>query len=579
MSMAESEITTGYFRYILRRSWHFFIAVQLANAGGSIAIVGAVVSALDSASGDFSWLSTLNATAMFATGTALLTLGKWARVQVRKLTALVIPSPSALSAESYVLYLRPFGMDRELSVVQPLLGRRFWLPLGHIFHFNEDDETREEKLARLFRRFGRMVAVGHPEERFPNLGADRFYLHRYDWKRDVTKLIRRARLVVLVAGIPRENQSAEGTLWEFAEATRLMPPSQIVLLVSTDLDAYNRFREGVSAGRAKRARKLSEERVALPDLSGHLSREAVKSKQSSLRGLIHFSDDWTPNFTRCDPSVEPHFPDWLKWRAVLKNQLNPVLDLLEERLPGKAVRPEFRWVHLLACLVLASFSIVAAFHFSPDNVSLLGRIGFFVLMAMWAAGGIRAWFSYEQDVTLRSVEILLSAADEERYYARHPPHSWLDTLILNVAFITLGTCLGIIFGTTGAPLLIPGVDAEARQNFEHFATVGCTIGAFVGALAGATLQERLRLLVRRLTQSEGEDDGGAGPNATKKPYVKRLRSLNSITFTLLLLLSATLTSLAGLILAVVIGKPFYGAVIGAMLELYLIVPLIKSRIV
>ena len=101
----------------------------------------------------------------------------------RSLTTVMTPAASAP-----VLYLRSFTDDEAA-------GRRY----GKL--------TEEEQLAKALAWFGPLLAVGHPGERLPHVGAQRIYLADDVWQPRVTELMKTASLVVIRTG------SSQGFRW------------------------------------------------------------------------------------------------------------------------------------------------------------------------------------------------------------------------------------------------------------------------------------------------------------------------------------------------------------------------------
>jgi hypothetical protein len=120
-----------------------------------------------------------------------------------------------------ILYLRTFDDDNEESR-NPDSG-------GMIFG------TYEERLIRAMRRYGPVVAIGRPGERLPPLGAARMYADA-DWKRTVSELAAKARLVVL------RPAATEAVLWEATTAARVAGGDKVALYVrGLRLDAWTGF--------------------------------------------------------------------------------------------------------------------------------------------------------------------------------------------------------------------------------------------------------------------------------------------------------------------------------------------------
>lgn len=115
------------------------------------------------------------------------------------------------------------------------------------------------------------------------------------WQEPVHQLMRRSRLTVLTLG------TSEGTMWELAEALRLLPPQRLVLfLPSMDKGDYERIRTEIDAtphlNRTTTPGAYPSPRLPgsrLPPCPPWLDR----SDWEPVRGVIHFDADWTPTLT------------------------------------------------------------------------------------------------------------------------------------------------------------------------------------------------------------------------------------------------------------------------------------------
>ena len=68
-----------------------------------------------------------------------------------------------------------------------------------------------------------MIAIGKPGERFPELGAARFYVTNEQWQQKIADAAAAARYVVLTTGI------TEGLRWEIGHLVRNLPPEKLIL--------------------------------------------------------------------------------------------------------------------------------------------------------------------------------------------------------------------------------------------------------------------------------------------------------------------------------------------------------------
>lgn len=275
-------------------------------------------------------------------GLLLLLAGRWLARQGRRHTTRVLESADQLEGRHFVLYLRPFYSDR-VTVQQPSAFGEGLSSLSTFMSAGLQDPqstTLEEGIVQSFRRFGRVAAVGQPGERLPLPGADKLYLPLNDWKPVVSDLIGRARLVVLVAG------PGPGTLWEFTEAVRLLPPSRLVLLVLTEprrslIDpppSYEAFREALPAAFAARGEDLAP--PVLPDCPPP-ARPKKLTWEPGLHAVVRFSQEGSAEYRRLDPTAVRALTYQGVARRMHRRQLRPLLREIGNYLPS-AVEEERR---------------------------------------------------------------------------------------------------------------------------------------------------------------------------------------------------------------------------------------------
>lgn len=295
--------------------------------------------AIGGSAGDaFLWLGLLGWAVAFMVGLAAFFVGRLLVVRGKQHTADLVVSCGSLAGTRYVLYLRPFSNDPEMaSLNDDIQGGG--ANLENIFFVS--GLTHEEALVRRFRRFGRVVAIGRPGENLPLPGATRAYLPLDDWQGTVSDLIAGAHVVLLSAG------PGPGTVWEFTEAIRLLPPDRLVLLAYCDPDTYDRFRAAVAVeyGRRSRTEPGSPETglwPPLPDLPDYPPpARPVRPRWQVLlnggrkrlrwdfvlKGLIVFGPRWRATFIRFDPTTLKLPSAWSLHRLV-KRELRPVQDQL-----------------------------------------------------------------------------------------------------------------------------------------------------------------------------------------------------------------------------------------------------------
>ncbi|GAB7035493.1 hypothetical protein AB0G35_24860 [Streptomyces sp. NPDC021749] len=236
----------------------------------------------------------------------------------------VIHSVADLSDDPFVLYLRPFAADPDGASMaqQPEVP---WPPVGFI----TSGRTLEEQLGRLFREFGVLIAVGQPGEQLPYAGAHRIYLPLDDWQDTVRELMLRARLVVLVAG------PGAGTIWEYLEAIRLLPPCRLLLAVYHGPEIYEAFRRLSATAFGQQQGALSSRRGASglpPALPDYPEPTDSGTRDYPLKGVVHFDAEWGAHFLRFDPAKGSVIRSRAATSRVVRKALRPVLKAI--RLDG-----------------------------------------------------------------------------------------------------------------------------------------------------------------------------------------------------------------------------------------------------
>jgi hypothetical protein len=191
-----------------------------------------------------------------------------------------------------VLYLRSFRSDPSTAryVFSSALTSRF--------------ETEEEQLRDVLRPIGDLVAIGKPGEDLPTPGATRIYVSDEEWKEEVKRRMRAARLVVIRAGV------GENLLWEAKHALETLNPQKLLMLVlNMKAKDYETFCTKVN-----------------PLLGVSLPEGAILPRLSRrVSGFIGFDADWKPSFF---PLRAPFFR-WSRfkpYRAYFKFALRPVFE-------------------------------------------------------------------------------------------------------------------------------------------------------------------------------------------------------------------------------------------------------------
>jgi hypothetical protein len=146
---------------------------------------------------------------------------RYYRRAIRLSRQLLAPSAETIleRARPFVLFLRSFR-DDPLPRGEPksLLGDKLMASEGRL------GARPEERLVIVASGVGPMVALGHPGDRLPPIGAARLYIGDKDWKTSVEELCRRAALVIIQAG-----PVTGGLLWEIENVRCFVAPEHLIV--------------------------------------------------------------------------------------------------------------------------------------------------------------------------------------------------------------------------------------------------------------------------------------------------------------------------------------------------------------
>jgi hypothetical protein len=231
--------------------------------------------------------------AMVSIGIGAFGLSRNLFVTARRHRAQIIPSSKMLPMGSYVLYLRPFEIDKRRTALQ---RQGSYGGVGQIARILVSNHDEEEQIADAMRPVGSLIAVGTPGERLPYAGAVRMYMPKEAdaWHQPVSQLIEGARLVILTLGV------SEGTLWELAEAMRILSPQRLIVMVPEWMS-----REHYEAIRAENGARRTHGHSAKNKTWKRIAPSALPAYPNST-GIspIHFSAGWEPAVARL-PAVAP----------------------------------------------------------------------------------------------------------------------------------------------------------------------------------------------------------------------------------------------------------------------------------
>lgn len=136
-------------------------------------------------------------------------------------------------------------LDLRLQAADPStrLSEDRRLPILYLRSFEEDMSAQskldgssevEVQLRPLLEEFGPVVAIGHPGDELPPLGAARLYVDDKQWRTTVTDMMKEAQLVVVQVG------TTEGLLWELETTIEHVPPERLLISLPFDKGAAKR---------------------------------------------------------------------------------------------------------------------------------------------------------------------------------------------------------------------------------------------------------------------------------------------------------------------------------------------------
>lgn len=209
------------------------------------------------------------------------------------------PDIDKLSSGRIILYLRSF-VDDENAGTLPLVMD---IDSGGSYECVPWYQTEEEQVKAVMNEFGYFLAIRKPNDAFPHSGASRLQVG-HEWQEKVGELMAKSLFVVIRLG------TTDGLLWELTTAVQHLEPCRLLLLVPFDKKEYNSFCNQHQDVFPK----------SLPSYKG--GREC-----GSLRGIIWFQEDWTPEFITLETS-ELYLPKQ-SLQSALKVSLLPFIDRLK----------------------------------------------------------------------------------------------------------------------------------------------------------------------------------------------------------------------------------------------------------
>jgi hypothetical protein len=210
------------------------------------------------------------------------------------------------SSRRPILYLRSFQLDDQIGKptwMERLVGT---IPL----------QTAEQKVTKVLRKYGPVIAIGRPAERLPSLGAARFYVSHELWQTKVAEIARESRFVVWATG------GTEGLIWEISHLIENVPPENIIIWAHPHLLRLDA--QGREAEWTKFLQKL-----------GHLFPKPLPEKLGEAR-FFYFTPNWEPH------AVAPPRRPWT-WFGMDASALRALLGVKQGTLSeAKATYPGWK---------------------------------------------------------------------------------------------------------------------------------------------------------------------------------------------------------------------------------------------
>jgi hypothetical protein len=199
-----------------------------------------------------------------------------------------------------ILYLRSFDIDQQAAKSA----------LAEVAGMVTPVDTPEQELAKSLAPLGPMIAIGKPGERFPELGAARFYVTNDLWQQKIADAAAAARYVVLTTGI------TEGLRWEIGHLVRHLPPEKLIVWAHPQL---------LNLPRAEREREWTIFRNSL----GTLFRKPLPE---TLGATHFFRFDASGEPIRIEPTIDGGWQRLKAWvggyqsvsiKALLRSVISP----------------------------------------------------------------------------------------------------------------------------------------------------------------------------------------------------------------------------------------------------------------
>ena len=155
----------------------------------------------------------------------------------------LIPRLIFTLASPLVRFAHEIGRRLSTPSAEHFLQESNFRPIVYLrsFSLEKDVSAEERALSSILRKAGPLVAIGRPSEWAPRLGAYRFYFKDSEWKAAVGPLMKRALLVVVLAG------ASEGLRWELEYCRKTLEPNHLIILIPDNEALFKVFADTFSS--------------------------------------------------------------------------------------------------------------------------------------------------------------------------------------------------------------------------------------------------------------------------------------------------------------------------------------------
>jgi hypothetical protein len=206
--------------------------------------------------------SSPNGSTLFVTGLLFIAVAALLELRAQRHLTPLAADVLAKDDRPPVVYLRGFQDEVRERGVGELLAVSWQRPAAtEVAAWGPREQI---EFAKLMQRIGPHIALGRPGEKLPEVGAGKLYVADADWQPKILEWLKKARLVVVQAGV------TPGLRWEMGQIVKRLSPAKLLVILPEPYAQYRQFKAWADAVLPR----------ALPD--------RPKAR------LLMFGDDWTP---------------------------------------------------------------------------------------------------------------------------------------------------------------------------------------------------------------------------------------------------------------------------------------------